>query len=757
MRNRSRPCLEQLEDRNLMSADLAALLTNGPVSNYSVDGSGNNAAHPDWGAAGTQLLRIGAAEYGDGISAPAGADRPSAREVSNTVAAQANSILNNRNLTDFIWIWGQFIDHDLDLTVGANPAEPLPIQVPTGDPFFDPASTGTATIPFSRSNYDPLTGTGVDNPRQQINSITSWMDGSMVYGSDSATAAALRTFSGGKLKTSAGDLLPLAGNFFMAGDIRVNENAALIAIQTLWLREHNQWADRIAAQNPNLTDEQIYQRARALVIAEIQVITYNEFLPALLGEGALAPYTGYHSDVNPGVSNFFSTAAFRVGHTMLSPTLLRLNNDGSVSADGNLPLRDAFFNPGEVIDNGIDSLLRGAAAQKAQEIDNQIVDDVRNFLFGPPGAGGFDLASLNIQRGRDHGLQDYNQARVDFGLAPVTSFAQITSNADLQARLEALYGNVNNIDPWVGALAEDHMPGASVGQLIQRVLADQFTRLRDGDPNWYQRVYHGEALAQLEKTTLADVMRRNTDVENIQDNVFYDSSVLYFKIDARSGPISVVVDGDSVDIVEGRNRVLESKPLADVAQVIVVGSDRRGDQITVNLSRAQQTVPGGILIYGGAGPGDTLVIRSTPRADQVEVQAHSLSVNGQRIEYRAIEHLVVETNARADRVRLVALPSARLQVTGPGVVSSTILLQPPEGPAPRRDPLSAAAVSAMSPLARQLFLQLREDLIRRAREVLSDDLFQAFVAGLLGPNANPLSNGVQGAPPNGNVSPRGGR
>ena len=62
-------------------------------------------------------------------------------------------------------------------------------------------------------------------------------------------------------------------------------------------------------------------------------------------------------------------------------------------------------------EGGIAPVLRGLAAQVQQSVDTQIVPDVRNFLFGPPGAGGLDLASLNIQRGRDHGLSDYNSMR----------------------------------------------------------------------------------------------------------------------------------------------------------------------------------------------------------------------------------------------------------------------------------------------------------------------------------------------------------
>src|SRR5262249_1447595 len=151
----------------------------------------------------------------------------------------------------------------------------------------------------------------------------------------------------------------------------------------------------------------------------------------------------------------------------------------------------------------------------------KVVDSVRNFLFGPPGAGGLDLASLNIQRGRDNGLADYNTIRAAYGLPRVTDFSQITANLDLQAKLTALYGSVNTIDARVGMLAEDHVAGGSTGPLVRAILVDQFTRLRDGGRYWYERTYSGAALQTLENTTLADVIRRNTTLTNVQSNVFF--------------------------------------------------------------------------------------------------------------------------------------------------------------------------------------------------------------------------------------------
>ncbi|MFM8765356.1 MAG: peroxidase family protein [Spartobacteria bacterium] len=389
------------------------------------------------------------------------------------------------------------------------------------------------------------------NPRQHPNQISAYLDGSVIYGSDATRAAALRTFTGGKLKTSEGNLMPLnsAGlanandahifpdnQLFLAGDVRANENVELSAIHTLFVREHNQIAGAIAAANPSFTDEQVFQNARRIVVGELQVITYREFLPALLGPKALRPYGGYKPDVNPGIATEFSTAAYRIGHTLINDDVELLDNDGNEIEEA-LELAEAFFNPSVLHAVGPDPLLKYLATDKAQEVDTQLVGGLRNFLFGPPGAGGFDLASLNIQRGRDHGLSDYNPTRAAYGLPKVKSFAEITSDTSLQAKLLSLYGSVDNIDLWVGGLVENHLPGSSVGGTFQRILVDQFERLRDGDRFWYARIFYGPQLAALEATRLSDIIRRNTSITKIQDNVFFYDDTTLASLVAKTGSL----------------------------------------------------------------------------------------------------------------------------------------------------------------------------------------------------------------------------
>jgi peroxidase len=576
--------LEQLERRELMAVDIAGFLASGPMPTYSIDGTGNNLSQVEWGSTNEKLIRLANSEYGDGISTPNGTDRPSPRQISNVLADQGDQdIISDRNLSAFVYAWGQFIDHDLGLTETGT-TEPMAISVPTGDPYFDPTGTGTKAIRTVRSLFDPATGTSTSNPREQLNSLTSWIDGSMIYGSDTKTATALRTMQGGKLKLASDGMLPLnnSTNFpdgtveianiqrlpddqmFATGDVRGNENIELTALHTVFVREHNRIATRLASQNPALTDQELYLKARAMVVGEIQAITFNEWLPAVLGPNAMARYTGYNPRVNPGLSNEFSTAAFRFGHSLLGDDIEFLDNNGVEISDP-VSLSEAFFNPAIFQTESIDSVFKYLASDPASELDSKIVGSVRNFLFGEPGQGGLDLASLNIQRGRDHGLADYNDVRAAIGLPKVRSFADITRNKETQAKLQSLYGSVDKIDLWVGVLAEDHAPGSSVGPTAQRIIADQFSRLRAGDRFWYQNQFSGRLLREIDSTRLSDVLKRNTDLTNLQSNVFVFDSRIEGSVfsdlnrDARRDPREAGLAGWTVELVNSDNEVVSTQ------------------------------------------------------------------------------------------------------------------------------------------------------------------------------------------------------
>lgn len=128
---------------------------------------------------------------------------------------------------------------------------------------------------------------------------------------------------------------------------------------------------------------------------------------------------------------------------------------------------------------------------------------IRNFLLeSPRGKQTFDLFSINIQRGRDQAIASYNDLRKMLGLTPVTSFVEISSNQKVHEALASLYKDVNDIDAYVGGLAEDHVSGGSLGPVFQRIWIEQFSRIRAGDRFYFQR---DNAFTLMEKRLLPTV------------------------------------------------------------------------------------------------------------------------------------------------------------------------------------------------------------------------------------------------------------
>jgi hypothetical protein len=591
-----RPCLqvELLEARCLLDAGYR------PITEI-----GNNIANPTEGTAGTDLLRLSPADYADGISAPSLPDDPSARVVSDLLNNQADpnnptqdlNTVDQNSLSDFGYAWGQFIDHDMDLT----PTTSGQFDNIAADPN-DPSQMGTQT--FERSTYDPTTGTSTSNPRQQVNAVTSYLDLSQVYGSTDVVADALRTHSGGLLKTSPGNMLPYnnltyftqaqldalnmandaqavpSTSLFAAGDVRANENVELTALQTLFVRNHNRIANELHQEHPDWSDEKLYQEARKINIAEYQMITYKYYLSDLLGANAIPAYTGYNPNVDAAIATEFSTVAFRFGHSLLSGNIERQGNNGldiagDPTGDAALSLATDFFDPNVLNPNGvidpltghvstnIDAILKGDADGNANADDLLAINEVRNLLFANGGLtdNGQDLIARDIQRARDDGIGSYNDVRAALGLPRVTSFAQITSNVQVQKELQQAYGSVDKIDPFEGGLAEDHLPGSDMGPLFTKILVNQFTRLRDGDRFFYlNETWNADELNILHQAdTLGKVIEANTGVTNLQADVFlFQASIsgTVFAGGGRHGSAPRGLAGVTVQLQDSSGNVL---------------------------------------------------------------------------------------------------------------------------------------------------------------------------------------------------------
>jgi peroxidase len=436
--------------------------------------------------------------------------------------------------------WGQFLDHDLSLTRDAS-GEFISVSGLAG--------------PFQRSLYDGGTGTG--DPRQPVNEITPQLDASMVYGSTDARTNLLRSFSNGQLRTSEdpnseygllplieeGDVMagahPGSGPLFLAGDVRANENIGLTTLQTLLVREHNHWADQLSQQHANWSDAQLFEAARSIVEAEIQNITYRDWLPTFLAgnEGlapvaaVLAPSTGYDPSANGQVSVEFSTAAFRVGHTMVASEVPLMGADGQSDPNEALSVMQAFFNAAPLLSGNMDAILRSQAGTTAQAVDTKVIDDLNFFLVNGDGVSGFSLAALNILRGRDHGLDSYLESRaavigdIDPNAIAANDFSAITSDPGLQAQLAQVYDSVHDVGLWVGGLAEDRADGAQLGPLFAWIVADQFLRTRMADDTFGQlsNLLGADIAAQVADTGLRDIILRNSDLDYLQPDPFLQS------------------------------------------------------------------------------------------------------------------------------------------------------------------------------------------------------------------------------------------
>jgi len=287
------------------------------------------------------------------------------------------------------------------------------------------------------------------------------------------------------------------------------------------MREHNTWANTIKAGDPTLDDDGIFQRARAIVCAEIQLITYRDFIPIVLGPNALTPYAGYNEATDPRVSIAFSTVAFRMAHSMVPPEINLLNKQGVLTRS--FPLGETVFAPKLIATSGIEPFLRGLAKQVPQDMDAYVINAIRSFQVGGIRPQGFDLVALDIQRGRDQGMPSYNQTRIDFGLAPKADFTQVTSDTTLQGKLLAAYPNgPDDADPMICGMAEDHVNGGLVGETFWTILKDQFERTRDGDRFWYESYLDAATLATVQAQTLGTIIKRNAVIgAEMQDDVFH--------------------------------------------------------------------------------------------------------------------------------------------------------------------------------------------------------------------------------------------
>ncbi|KAG1970807.1 thyroid peroxidase [Pimephales promelas] len=511
-----------------------------------------------------------------------GAALPLVRLVSNRILSTTDAdVESDRDFTFMLTIFGQWVDHDLTFTpnspsirsfssglncdLSCERSEPcFPIPAPPGDQRLRPASC----LPFFRSS--PACGSGntaymfggVPKVQEQINSLTAFLDAGQVYGAEDGLAKELRdlTNDGGLLRVNdqfqdngrehlpftsvKSNMCATRGKIlndttltevpcFTAGDVRVVENIALTSLHALFMREHNRLARALHVLNPTWSSETLYQEARKIVGAYNQILVIKEYLPIIVGPDAynrnLGPYPGYNENVDPSIANVFATAAFRFAHLAIQPIISRLDeNYQNHPQFSSVPLFEAFFAPWRVIfEGGIDPLLRGLIGRPAKlnTQDHMMVDALRERLFAFTAHIALDLASLNMQRSRDHAIPGYNAWRRFCGLsAPQNEqeLAVVMNNTELARKLIELYGTPENIDIWLGGVSEPFVPGGRVGSLFACLISRQFQHIRDGDRFWWENkgVFTTKQKASLDSVSLARIICDNTGISRVPRDPF---------------------------------------------------------------------------------------------------------------------------------------------------------------------------------------------------------------------------------------------
>lgn len=307
---------------------------------------------------------------------------------------------------------------------------------------------------------------------------------------------------------------------------RVNENLGLAIVHTLFLREHNRIARSLASINPQWNDEELFEETRKIVAAEIQHITYKEWLPFVLGEEMLSQadlrltidgyYSKYDMTVDPTVDNAVANAVLQYLFTNMPSRMERYSRD--LRMMGYIQMSEQFFNPSEMYANKFDEYLLGMISQNAKSSDPFVANEMTNSL-SDDSREGFDFVAFTIQRGRDHGLPGYVEYRQACNLEPsVGKFEDLTTvmKSGVIKKLKGLYKDVRSIDLFTGGLSEKPLHGAMVGPTFACLLSRQFDKLRRGDRFWYENdlppaSFTRGQLSEIRKASLSRILCDNGD------------------------------------------------------------------------------------------------------------------------------------------------------------------------------------------------------------------------------------------------------
>uniref|UniRef100_A0A8C2KZ20 NAD(P)H oxidase (H2O2-forming) n=1 Tax=Cyprinus carpio TaxID=7962 RepID=A0A8C2KZ20_CYPCA len=496
------------------------------------DGWYNNLADHDRGAADAALVRLFPAQYTDGVYLPRQEPHlPNPRQISNIAMSGQSGLMSYRNSSVQSVAFGYHVWSEISETRRPGcPPEFMHIKVQKEDPVFGSNSSQPVLLQFQRAEWDPSTGKSPNNPRTQVNHVTAWIDGSSIYGSSSSWCDALRTFSKGLLASGSSKDMPRRSSssylmwsapdpstspgsqeLYEFGNAWANENIFTVTEGIIWFRYHNYLASKLHEEHPFWSDEELFQNARKRVIATFQVNTVF--------------FAGYQKYVDPGISAEFEAAAVRFGLTLPPPGVYK-RYTAQITFVKLLEI-NVDMNPNLQSSQDVDELIMGMASQIAEREDNIIVEDLRDYMYGPLRFSRSDAVALTIQRGRDFGLPSYNQIRESLNMRPVNSWDEINpklKNTQVLPQPSLYENDISRLELFVGGLLESQ---EGPGPVFSAIILDQFERIRNADRFWFENIQNGlfteEEIQAIRNTTFHDVLLDVTSAEegDIQKNVFF--------------------------------------------------------------------------------------------------------------------------------------------------------------------------------------------------------------------------------------------
>lgn len=473
-----------------------------PPSKFrSASGECNNFNHRYWGARGDPFLRLIEPNYADGRIKPRTSVGSHALPVPDTIINQLQRSIPvgavHPHVTAMLPAWGQLLSYDLVQILSPHSSFRCcrndSTTAATDEIIQCYVRTGEGCKEYKRSIPSTEPGNCKFEYRDQMNAASGFLDGSGLYGTTEKEILALRTFTSGKVDIKA--------------CLRCNEPGAIGALHTILLKEHNRIADEMSKLNKEWSDTTLFYETRRAIIAQIQHITYNEFLPVVLGtQIANSPdlriengkhYSGYSSANRAGVFNEVAVGAIPAFLTMLPPDMY----NESASAE---------------------ILISTPAMQQTFIPDHATFNDE------------WTPIALALQRGRDHGVPSYHKAlnlcekrfgipygskltfddMEYFGLSPVK-----------RKTLEGIYQDAEDIDLLIGGLSETATLGTVFGPTLTCLLAIQFANLRNSDRFWYENdlppsSLNLQQLQAVRRVTLSGLLCEAKGVSKAQPKAF---------------------------------------------------------------------------------------------------------------------------------------------------------------------------------------------------------------------------------------------